>query len=172
MFAKKPTALSSRGVFVDPFALLGRMTSDFDHMFEESGWPAFRTRQLTGSTAWRPGLDVFEKDHKLFARIDLPGMKKEDVTVEVADGRLTISGERKQETEEGKGSIYRCECEYGSFYRVVALPEGATTDSVKATFENGVLEVSVPLAARSEAKPRVVEIEGSVKPAKEVKTAA
>ena len=169
MFIKKPTALTSSGVFVDPFALLGRMTSDFDRMFEESGWPAFRTRQLTGSTAWFPNLDVFEKDHRLIARIDLPGMKKEDIKVEVADGHLMISGERKHETEEKKEAFYRCECDYGSFYREIPLPEGATLKDVKATFENGVLDVSVPLAVRSGAKPRVVEIEGSVKP---VKTAA
>ncbi len=169
MFTKKPTALTGSGVLVDPFALLGRMTSDFDRMFEESGWPAFRTRQLTGSAGWSPNLDVFEKDHRLIARIDLPGMRKEDVKVEVADGYLTISGERKHETEEKKENFYRCECEYGSFYREILLPEGATVNAVKATFENGVLEVSVPLAVRSEAKPRVVEIQGSVKP---VKTAA
>ncbi len=169
MFAKKPIALTGSGVLVDPFALLGRMTSDFDRMFEESGWPAFRTRQLTGSAGWSPNLDVFEKDHRLIARIDLPGMRKEDVRVEVADGYLTISGERKHETEEKKEKFYKCECEYGSFYRKIPLPEGATLKDVKATFENGVLEVSVPLAVRSEAQRRVVEIEGSVKP---VKTAA
>lgn len=166
MFTKKPTALTGSGILVDPFTLLGLMTSDFDRMFEESGWPAFRTRQLTGSAGWSPNLDVFEKDHRLIARIDLPGMKKEDVKVEVADGHLTISGERKHETEEKKEKFYRCECDYGSFYREILLPEGATLNSAKATFENGVLEVSVPLAVRSEATPRVVEIEGSVKPVK------
>ena len=165
MFARKPTTLSGSGVLVDPFALLGRVTSDFDRMFEESAWPAFRTRQLTGSTAWSPNLDVFEKDHRLIARIDLPGMKKEDVKVEVADGRLTISGERSHDTEEKKESFYRRECEYGSFYREILLPEGAALNGVKATFENGVLEVSVPLEVRSEAKPHVVEIEGAVKTA-------
>lgn len=167
MFAKRPTSLARRGVVVDPFALFGRMAADFDRAFEEAGWPAFRSRQLTGPTAWSPGLDMFEKDHKLVTRVDLPGMRKEDVKVEVADGRLIISGERKHETEEEKESFYRCEREYGSFYREVPLPENATTSGVKATFENGVLEVSVPLEVRSETKPRVVEIEGgAVKPSK------
>ena len=165
MFAKKPTALTGSGVLVDPFALLGRMTTDFDRMFEESGWPTFRTRRLTEPVAWSPSLDVFEKDHTLFTRVDLPGMKKEDVKVEVADGYLTICGERNQEKEEKGENFYRSEREYGSFYRAVPLPEGATVGDVKATFENGVLEVSVPLAVRSDTKPRVVEIEGAVKPA-------
>jgi HSP20 family protein len=166
MFTKKATALTSSGVLVDPFALLGRMTSEFDRMFEESGWPAFRTRRLTEPAAWSPNIDVFEKDNRLIARVDLPGMKKEDVKVEVADGQLTIAGERKHETEEKKENFYRCEREYGSFYREIPLPKGATLNDVKAVFENGVLEVSVPLAVHSEAKPRAVRIEEPGKPAK------
>ena len=165
MFTKKSTALTGSGVLVDPFALLGRMTSDFDRIFEESDWPAIRTRRLMES-AWFPNLDVFEKDNRLIARVDLPGMKKEDVNVEVADGRLTISGERKHETEEKKENFYRCEREYGSFYREIPLPEGATLNDVKAAFEHGVLEVSVPLAVRSEARPRAVKVEEPAKPAK------
>jgi HSP20 family protein len=166
MFTRKPTALTSSGVLVDPFELLGRMTSEFDRTFGESGWPAFRAHRLTGSAAWSPNIDVFEKDSLLVARVDLPGMKKEDVKVEVSDGHLTISGERKHETEETKENFYRCEREYGSFYREILLPEGATLNDVKAAFENGVLEVSVPLAVRSEAGPRAVKIEEAVKPAK------
>lgn len=166
MFTKKPTALTSSGVLVDPFALLGRVTSEFDRLFEESGWPVFRTRRLTESAAWFPNLDVFEKDNRLIARVDLPGMKKEEVKVEVADGYLTISGERKHETEEKKENFYKCEREYGRFYREIPLPEGATLSDVKAAFENGVLEVSVPLAVRSEARPRSVKIEEPGKPSK------
>jgi HSP20 family protein len=92
-------------------------------------------------------------------KIDLPGMKKEDVKVEVTDGQLAISGERKHEAEEKREEFYRCEREYGSFYRSVPLPEGAKVDDVKATFTDGVLEVSVPLPARPETKPRKVEIQ-------------
>ena len=172
MFTRKSTALARSGLLVASFAFLGQMTSDFDRMFEGSGWPALRTRQLTGPVAWSPNLDLFEKDHRLIARMDLPGMKKEDVRVEVADGHLTISGERHYEMEKKEESYYRSECEYGRFARTIPLPEGATADGVKAAFENGVLEVSVPLVARVEAKPRVVEVEGAVTPAKTARTAA
>jgi HSP20 family protein len=96
-------------------------------------------------------------------------MKKEDVKVEVTDGRLAISGERKTEAEEKGEQFYRCERECGSFYRSVPLPEGAKIEDVKATFTDGVLEVSVPLPARPEAKIRKVEIQ---EPAKAAKTAA
>ena len=91
MFTKKPTALTGSGILVDPFTLLGLMTSDFDRMFEESGWPAFRTRQLTGSAGWSPNLDVFEKDHRLIARIDLHG-----------DERIRHVHARGQKREHGK----------------------------------------------------------------------
>jgi HSP20 family protein len=99
-------------------------------------------------------------------KIDLPGMKKEDVKVEVTDGHLAISGERQRETEEKGKEFYRCEREYGSFHRAVPLPEGVRLEDVKATFADGVLEVSVPLPAKPEAKARTVEIREPTKAAK------
>jgi HSP20 family protein len=169
--AKKETALApSRR---DPFALVRQMTSELDRLFEESPWPSLRWPSLrwgaiSEMAAWSPLIDVFEKDRRLVTRIDLPGMKKEDVKVEVTDGQLAISGERKHEAEEKGEQFYRSEREYGSFYRAVPLPEGAKVEDVKATFTDGVLEVSVPLPARPEAKVRTVEIQ---EPAK-AKTAA
>jgi HSP20 family protein len=159
MTPKKQTALAAR----DPFALLRQMTSDLDRMFEPSEfssfhWPFLRTRTRTEMT-WMPEIDVFEKDNRLITKIDLPGLKKEDVKVEVTDGHLAISGERKTEAEEKKEGFYRCEREYGSFYRAVPLPEGVKLDDVKATFIDGVLEVSVPLPMKSEPKVRNVQIE-------------
>jgi HSP20 family protein len=103
---------------------------------------------------------VFERGDRLVTKVDLPGVKKEDVSVEVADGQLSLSGERKQESEEKNDNFYRSEREYGSFFRSVPLPEGVKIEDVKATFADGVLEVSIPLAARSEAKVRKVQIEG------------
>ena len=165
--ASKKTALAPR----DPFALLRQMTSEFDHMFEPSAWPSFRwpllrARPATEAASWIPEIDVFEKDNRLVTRIDLPGTKKDDVKVEVTDGQLAISGERKTEAEEKKEHFYRCEREYGSFYRAVPLPDGVKLEDVKATFSDGVLEVSVPLPAKPEAKARKVEIQEAPKAAK------
>ena len=160
----------------DPFGATREMRSELDRMFDDFGWPSFRwpwfERLRTAEEAWFPETDVFEKDNRLFAKIDLPGMKKEDVKVEVTDGQLAISGERKREAEEKGEQFYRCEREYGSFYRAVPLPEGVKTEDVKATFTDGVLEVSVPLPARPEAKVRKVEIQEAARPAKVEKTAA
>lgn len=170
--AKKETALAPS--HRDPFALMRQMMSELDRSFEESPWsslrwPSLRWGAISETAAWSPRIDVFEKDHRLVTRIDLPGMKKEDVKVEVTDGQLAISGERKHEAEEKGEQFYRSEREYGSFYRAVPLPEGAKVEDVKATFTDGVLEVSVPLPARPDAKVRTVEIQ---EPAKAVKTAA
>jgi HSP20 family protein len=139
------------------------MTSEFDRWFGRSPRPFFRWPSLHSRTAeeigWIPEIDVFEKDNHLVTKIDLPGMKKEDVKVEVTDGQLVISGERKRETEEKGKDFYRCERNCGSFYRSVPLPDGAKIDDVQATFADGVLEVSVPLPALPQAKTHRVDIQ-------------
>lgn len=172
MFGRKE--LVSTREAVDPFTALRKMTEELERTFDDPFWPAFRWPAFRGFTppetlAWSPKVDVFEKDNRLFTRVDLPGVKKGDVKVEVGDGHLALSGERKAEKEEKKDNVYRTEREYGSFYRVVPLPEGVKFEDIKATFENGVLEVSVPLPVRAEAKVRKIEIE---EPVKATKTAA
>jgi HSP20 family protein len=164
---KENTLVPTRGTR-DPFALLRQMTSELDRAFE--GWPSFRWpsfRQIAASDSatWFPKIDVFERDNRLVTRVDLPGMKKEDVSVEVTDGQLALSGERKLEKEEKKDNFYRSEREYGSFHRAIPLPAGVKLEDVKATFSDGVLEVSIPLPAKPEANVRKVQIE-------EAKTAA
>ena len=174
MLQKKQEAIVPPRVARDPFALFRQMTSDFDRMFGEPFFapPLFRGFVPPEVVAWSPKVDVFEKDNRLITRVDLPGMKKEEVKVEVTDGYLALSGERKRETEEKKDAFYRSEREYGSFYRAVPLPEGIKLEDIKATFADGVLEVSIPLPVRAEAKVRHVEIEEPAKTAKGTKTAA
>lgn len=167
------TLAPTRGA-ADPFALLRQMTAELDRAFDEPFWPSFRfptmkTIDRAQGALWTPKVDVFEKENRFVTRVDLPGVKKEDVTVEVTDGHLALSGTRKHEKEEKKDNVYRTEREYGQFYRVVPLPEGVTLEDIKATFADGVLEVTVPLPARPQAAVRKVEIQ---EPAKRVKTAA
>lgn len=158
--AKREFGLTRRS---DPFTALRQLTGELDRIFEQSEWPSFRwpvlrARPALEAAVWSPRVDVFEKDNRLVTRVDLPGVKKEDVKVEVSDGYLAITGERKVEAEEKKENYYRCERESGSFYRAVPLPEGTSFDDVKATFTDGVLEVSVPLPVKTEAKPRTIPI--------------
>jgi len=159
MLPKKSAAIAARP---DPLAFVRRMSSELDRLFDE--WPFFRLHGpgaagTTDSPAWSPRIDVFEKDNRLVTRVDLPGVKKEDVCVEVTDGHLALSGVRKDETAEKKGNYYRTEREYGSFYRAVPLPDGVKADDVKAMFANGVLEVSVPLPAAPESRARKIDVE-------------
>jgi len=162
--ARKDVALLPKREGRDPFAL---MRAEFDRFFNEPAWtglhwPAFRFGRGE-EAAWNPGVDVFERNNCLVTRVDLPGLKKEEVKVEFTDGYLTIAGERKREEEEKKEEFYRCEREYGTFYRAVPLPKGAKFEDVKATFADGVLEVSVPLPAKAEPEVRKVAIEEPAK---------
>ena len=149
------TALAKTG----PFGLLQQMTSELDRIFDDPWTFRWPVTQLENSAIWSPKVDVFEKDNRLITRVDLPGVKKEDVTVEMKDGLLTLSGERKIETEEKNKNMYRSEREYGSFCRAVPLPTGVKPEDVKATFANGVLEVSVPLPAAAKANGQKVPIQ-------------
>jgi len=124
------------------------------------------SRPALEAATWVPEIDVFERNNRLVTKVDLPGTKREDVKVEVADVRLTISGERKAEAEEKTEDFYRRERQYDSFYRSVPLPDGARLEDVKATFADGVLEVSVLLPAMAEAKVRKVEIQDAAKTVK------
>lgn len=146
-----------------PFSLMSRMMNDMDRFFDEFGlgrssWPRGMERASTGAD-FIPRVDVFERDGKLSVRADLPGMRQEDVKVNVEDGVLTIAGERSHEHEHEKGGVYRCEREYGSFRRSIALPEGVNPDTIQATFEQGVLEVTMPMPEqKQEQKGRTIPI--------------
>ena len=165
--------MSKRGTSLaparDPFALLRAMTAEldrgFDRPFGTLRWPSWRGIEPSGQ-AWNPDIDVFERDQRLVTKIALPGVKKEDVKVEVTDGHLAISGERKSGTEAKKDNVYRTERSFGSFYRVVPLPSDVKLEDVEATFSDGVLEVSVPLPAAPKANVRQVQIEDATKAAR------
>ncbi|ABS27276.1 Hsp20/alpha crystallin family protein [Anaeromyxobacter sp. Fw109-5] len=137
---------------MSPFSLMRRMMSDFDRMSEEMGFGGLTRggEELPGEALarggpWSPQVDVFEREGNLVVRADLPGLKKEDLRVEMSEDALVIEGERRREqTEEGAG-FYRAERSYGSFRRAIPLPEGVSAEQVDARFENGVLEISMPL---------------------------
>ena len=150
-----------------PFRFFRHFAKDMERLFEE--FESFRVPDDFGrefSTLrkqfkrgdWIPKLEVLRHNGELTVRVDLPGLSKEDVKVEVTEDALTLSGERKEEKEEKREGYYRTERSYGSFYRRVPLPEGANIDNATATFNNGVLEITMqvpeaePLARRLEIK--------------------
>jgi len=158
-------------LFENPVDMLGRFTKDMERFFETFGMatPIAGKPALTAAE-WIPAVDVVEKDGVLAIRADLPGMTRKDVSVELTDNLLTIKGERKTDVEEKKDGIYRQERTYGSFFRTFPLPETIKPEDVKATFTNGVLEVTVPVPVAKAINPRRIEV---LEPAPEkTKTAA
>lgn len=124
---------------VNPFALIRQFTEDMDRFFGQT------TGAAAEGAAWIPAIEVKEKEGKLLVNAELPGVKKEDVKVHIDGDTLIVEGERKQEKEEKREGYYHSERSYGKFYRSIPLPEGAKTDQTAAQFNNGVLEVSVPI---------------------------
>jgi HSP20 family protein len=152
-------SLSPRDFFsASPFELMRRFTDEMDRAFEN--WGLSRGSWAGGQTAvWSPAVEVFERDNNLVVRAELPGLNKDDVKVEVTDDGLVIQGERKREHEEKGEGFYRSERSYGQFYRLIPLPEGADAEQAKAQFENGVLEVAVPVP-ESQRRRRSIPIGG------------
>jgi HSP20 family protein len=133
----------------EPGAWMRKVFREFDRFFDERALPFFRPRwRAYGEFPWMPELEMFERDHRLIVRVDLPGLAREDVTIEVIGGGLTISGERKHETREERPGWYSSERTYGRFYRAVPLREGVNAGEITATFTNGVLEVTIPTPAK------------------------
>ena len=155
-----------------PVDLFERFADEVDRIFEDFGFgragltPRARRSPLQslwrGSAAetetWAPEIEVFHRGNDLVVRADLPGLTKDDVKVDVTDDRIIIQGERKREHEEEREGVYRSERVYGSFYRVIPLPEGAITDQAKATFKDGVLEVTMPAPPEEVRRGRRLEI--------------
>src|SRR5581483_9511956 len=105
---------------------------------------------------WIPAMDLVETESDFVLRADLPGLSEEDVNIELEDNVLTVSGERKSEHEDRKEGYYRVERAFGAFSRSLTLPEGIDPEGIKASFDRGVLEVTIPKP--EERKPRKVAI--------------
>ena len=109
-----------------------------------------------GNGSWKPAMDLVDADDSLVLRADLPGMSENDLSIEIKDGVLTISGERRAEHEERGEGFHRVERSFGRFSRSLSLPDGVDPNRVAADFNHGVLEVRIPKPENS--KPTRVEI--------------
>ena len=150
----------------NPFQMMRRLTKNMERMFEDFqgfGFPNFFTSNFApfrtefGDVEWVPQIEALQKNGQFIVRVDLPGLTKDDVNVEVTAEMLKLFGERKEEKEEQGEGFYRSERSYGSFYRQIPLPEGATIDNAVATFHNGVLEITMPVP-KAETSTRKIEI--------------
>ncbi len=132
-----------------PFSAFGRVFDDF----LGRNWLRFDEADRLIA----PSLDIVEDAHAYLVTAELPGLKKEDVAIQLEDGVLSISGEKKQEAEVKEQTFHRMERRYGSFYRAVTLPAGVDVEKVDARFEDGVLKIRVP--KREELKPKAIKIQ-------------
>ena len=128
----------------------------FDRFFEEGSMG--RGLQRAGGGFWSPRVEIFQKEDKFIVRAELPGVKKEDVNVELGDDQLTIHGERREEHEEEREGFYRSERSYGSFRRSIPLPEGVIAESADASFRDGVLEIRLQAPPKEVSRGRRIEI--------------
>jgi HSP20 family protein len=149
------------------FSTMRRITEEMDRLFDSFGRGFFPSEfgqgaqsgysDPQGAALWAPHVDVVEGDGKLLISADLPGVKKEDVKVEINQDSVTIQGQRHQESTRSDRGYYHSERSYGSFYRAIPLPEGAETESASAAFRDGVLQIEIK-APTQQARGRTLEI--------------
>ena len=136
----------------EPAREVDSLQSDMNRLFDSF----FGRRSGNGDRRWMPAMDLIETEDHLVLRADLPGLSEDDVDIEIKDNVLTVSGERKTESEDKGEGYHRVERAFGSFARSLTLPQGIKADDVEARFDNGVLEVRIPKP--EERKPQRVQI--------------
>ncbi len=154
---KKPGEITSRVEDIEHW--MERFMDDmwrrpFPSLFGRDRWLPIRPSSIR-----MPSLDVYEEKDSVVVKAELPGMKKEDVEVNLVGANLTIKGEKKEDQEVKEDDYYRRERSYGSFLRTVALPCEVKSDEIKASFKDGVLEIRMPKTEEAKKKSIAVKID-------------
>ena len=141
----------------DPFREMSSLQERMNRLMSD-----FRTRsswseEEMAQGAWVPSVDIYETKESIVLNVELPGVSKEDMSLEVKDNTLTIKGEKKLEKDVKEENYHRMERTYGSFMRMFTLPNTVQQEKVKAKFRDGVLEVMIPKA--EEAKPKQIKVD-------------
>ena len=158
-----------------PFSIMRQGVDEMERWFGHLGWP----RGLTSSPGfgaqgrgmmsqmarqmgdWMPAVDAFQRGNEFVIRAEVPGMTRQDLTVEVNDDSITLHGERKREFDDEREGMFWSERSYGSFTRAIPLPPGAIGESAKATFTNGILEIVVQAPSAEARRGRRIDISGT-----------
>jgi HSP20 family protein len=141
----------------DPFREMSSLQERMNRLMSD-----YRTRSPFGEEemaqgAWIPAVDIYETKEAIILNVELPGVTKEDISLEVKDSTLTIKGEKKLEKDVKEENFHRMERTYGSFTRAFTLPTTVQQDKVKAKFRDGILEIMLPKA--EEAKPKHIKVD-------------
>jgi len=140
----------------NPMREMNDFQTPFDRFFNT---PFFRVGPMSDegrAELWYPSVDMFENGDALVIKAELPGMSKDDIDVNIDNGKLTLSGERKSEKEVDEDKYYRRERTYGKFVRTFALPADADPDKIAAEFKDGVLKIEIPKPEGK--KPRQITV--------------
>ncbi len=139
----------------DPFREFATIQDRMNRLFRDSYGPEGQDQSLTTS-AFAPPVDVYEDEHNVTLKIEVPGIDEKDIDVRIENNTLTVHGERKFEKEEKEENYRRVERQYGSFTRTFTLPNTVDQESVKADYDKGMLKVT--LAKKAEAKPKQIKV--------------
>ena len=139
---------------LSPFAVMREFSHAMDHLMQSGNGSPTASQQ----SDWAPAVDIQRCDGSLVISAEVPGMKKEDVKVDITDDALVLQGERKQEHTEDHEGFHRYERSFGRFYRSIALPEGAEAEKAKAELKDGVLRVTMPVTQTEKPKTRRVQV--------------
>ena len=148
-----------------PFTDLGRWDRDMERVMEDffgrrmKPWLPERWFKTEDLDFTAPAVDLYEEKDDIVVKVELPGMDKENIEVNLTDHTLTIKGEKKKEAETKEKDYYRSERSYGAFLRTLELPKEVHADKVKANFKNGILEVRLPKTEEAKAKEVKVKVD-------------
>lgn len=142
----------------DPFRDLEDVSTRLNRIFGRSLARSESSNEMLTVADWAPSVDISETDAEYLIKGEIPGVKKGDVEITIQDGMLTIKGERKQEKEEKSKKFHRIECSYGSFMRSFRMPDDADESKVRAKFEDGVINVTLPKSAKANDKAKAVNV--------------
>lgn len=140
----------------DPLRNVATLQDRINRMFNEAFAGSTDFEDEVGMSAWRPAVDIFDTDNAIVIKAELPGIKKDDVSIDVKGNVLIIKGERFFDKETKEENYYRKERSFGKFQRSFTLPDAVNPEAIKANFKNGVLEIEVPKP--EEKKPKQISI--------------
>ena len=138
----------------DPFRELNTITDRMNRLFQETYGTQSREEGLTSSFV--PAVDIYEDEHNVTVKMEVPGIDQKDIDVRLENNTLTVRGERKFEKDEKEENFHRIERRYGQFYRAFTLPNTIDGEKVAADYDNGVLKIR--LAKKAEAKPKQIKV--------------
>jgi HSP20 family protein len=139
----------------EPFREFATLQDRMNRLFRDSFNDVGRDESLASSN-FAPAVDVYEDEHKVALKIEVPGIEEKDIDVRVENNMLTVTGERRIDKEEKQENYRRVERQYGSFTRSFTLPQTVDTDNVSANYEKGVLKINLP--KKAEAKPKQIKV--------------